>query len=74
MLELPTVKSELRTMAEKLAGLIEVSLTLNSTLNLDELLQFIIKTATEILDCESVLILLYDEKLGHLVFGLQRGR
>jgi signal transduction histidine kinase len=73
MLELPTVKSELRTMAEKLAGLIEVSLTLNSTLNLDELLQFIIKTATGILDCESVLILLYDEKQGHLVFAASNG-
>ena len=36
-------------------------------------MQFIIKTATEILDCESVLILLYDEKRGHLVFAASNG-
>jgi signal transduction histidine kinase len=60
---------ELRYMAEQLARLIEVSLTLNSTLNLDELLQFIIQTATKIINCESVSILLYDEKRKQLVFA-----
>jgi signal transduction histidine kinase len=65
--------SDLRTMAEQMARLIEVSVTLNSTLNLEELLQFIIRSATEILDCESVSILLYDEKQGRLVFAAATG-
>jgi signal transduction protein with GAF and PtsI domain len=39
------------------------------SLNQDELLQFIIRTASEILDCESVSILLYDEKRDHLIFA-----
>ncbi len=66
-------KPDLRSMAEQLARLIEVSVTLNSTLNLDELLQFISRSATEILDCESVSILLYDEKRAHLVFAAATG-
>jgi signal transduction histidine kinase len=65
--------SDLRTMAEQMARLIEVSVTLNSTLNLEELLQFIIRSATEILDCESVSMLLYDEKRGRLVFTAATG-
>jgi signal transduction histidine kinase len=66
-------KPDLRYMAEQLARLIEVSVTLNSTLNLDELLQFIIRSATEILDCESVSILLYDEKNSRLNFAAATG-
>ena len=66
-------KPDLRSMAEQLARLIEVSVTLNSTLNQDELLQFIIRTATEILDCESVSILLYDEKKASLFFAAATG-
>lgn len=69
----PNPKTNLRYMAEQLARLIEVSVTLNSTLNLDELLRFIILTATEIIDCESVSILLYDEKRGQLVFEAATG-
>ena len=70
---MPNPKPDLRTMAEQLARLIEVSVQLNSTLNLDELLQFIIRTATEILDCESVSILLYDEKRARLIFAAASG-
>jgi signal transduction histidine kinase len=66
---MPNPKTDLRYMAEQLARLIEVSVTLNSTLNLDDLLRFIIRTATEIIDCESVSILLYDEKRSRLVFA-----
>ena len=65
--------SDLRTMAEQMARLVEVSVTLNSTLNLEELLQFIIRSATEILDCESVSILLYEDKRGRLVFAAATG-
>ena len=43
-------RPQLRHMAEQLARLIEVSVQLNSTLNLDDLLQFIIEAAAEILD------------------------
>jgi signal transduction histidine kinase len=62
-------RHELRRMAENLAKLIEVSVTLNSTLNLDELLQFIIRTAAEILNCQAVSILLFDEKRNMLFFA-----
>lgn len=66
-------RPQLRHMAEQLARLIEVSVTLNSTLNFDDLLQFIIETAADILDCESVSILLYDEKRGQLGFAAATG-
>ncbi|KAF0109169.1 MAG: PAS domain-containing protein [Anaerolineaceae bacterium] len=66
-------KPELRQMAEQMARLVEVSVTLNSTLNLDELLQFIIRTAAEILDCQAVSILLHDEKKNSLVFAAATG-
>jgi signal transduction histidine kinase len=66
-------RPQLRQMAEQLARLIEVSITLNSTLNLDDLLQFIIETAADLLDCESVSILLYDEKHARLVFAAATG-
>jgi signal transduction histidine kinase len=69
----PNPIPNLRYMAEQLARLIEVSLTLNSTLNLDELLSFIIRTAAEIINCESVSILLFDEKRGRLVFAAATG-
>lgn len=66
-------RHELRRMAEKLAKLIEVSVTLNSTLNLEELLQFIIRTAAEILNCQAVSILLFDEKRNLLFFAASTG-
>jgi signal transduction histidine kinase len=59
--------------AKQLAHLMEVSLTLNSTLNLDDLLQYIIKTAAEVLDCEAASILLYDEKRNRLFFAASTG-
>ncbi len=66
-------KPDLRYVAEQMARLIEVSVTLNSTLNLDDLLRFIIRTATEILDCKSVSILLYDETRDKLIFAAATG-
>ena len=59
--------------AKQLARLMEVSMTLNSTLNLDELLQYIIKTAAELLDCEATSLLLYDEKRNRLFFAAATG-
>ena len=51
----------------------EVSLTLNSTLNIDDLLTYIIKTAAELLGCEAASLLLYDEKRNRLFFAAATG-
>ncbi len=50
------------------ARLIEISLTLNSTLDQDVILQSIIETATDVIECEAVSILLYDEERKELRF------
>jgi len=51
---------------QQLRRLVELSVTLNSTLDLDALLQLITSTATELLDCEEASILLYDDKQSRL--------
>lgn len=56
-----------------LLRLVELSVTLNSTLDLDVLLQLITATATEVLDCEAASILLYDEKSPRLYFAAATG-
>ena len=58
---------------KSLLRLVELSVTLNSTLELDELLQLITETATELLDCEAASILLYDEKNPRLFFAAATG-
>lgn len=58
---------------QQLLRLVELSMTLNSTLDLDELLQTITATATELLDCEASSILLYDEKNPRLYFAASTG-
>jgi len=57
----------------QLLRLVELSVILNSTLDLDELLQQITETATELLDCEASSILLYDEKHPRLYFAAATG-
>jgi signal transduction histidine kinase len=57
----------------QLLRLVELSVTLNSTLDLDELLRLITATATELLDCEASSILLYDEKNPRLYFAAATG-
>ncbi|MDX1377760.1 MAG: GAF domain-containing sensor histidine kinase [Anaerolineales bacterium] len=57
----------------KLLRLVELSVTLNSTLDLDELLQLITATATELLECEASSILLYDERNPRLYFAAATG-
>ena len=59
--------------AKQLARLMEGSLTLNSTLNIDDLLTYIIKTAAELLGCEAASLLLYDEKRNRLFFAAATG-
>ena len=58
---------------QQLLRLVELSMTLNSTLDLNELLQTITATATELLDCEASSILLYDEKNPRLYFAASTG-
>ncbi len=58
---------------KSLRRLVELSVTLNSTLDPDDLLQLITATATELLDCEAASILLYDEKKPRLYFAAATG-
>ena len=58
---------------KQLKRLVELSVTLNSTLDLDALLRLITATATELLDCEAASILLYDEKQSRLYFAAATG-
>ncbi len=64
---------ELEQHNEQLKRLVELSVTLNSTLDLDALFQQITTTATELLDCEAASILLYDEKHPRLYFAAATG-
>jgi K+-sensing histidine kinase KdpD len=56
-----------------LLRLVELSVTLNSTLELEALLQLITATATELLECEAASILLFDEKNPRLYFAAATG-
>ncbi len=53
---------------EQMKQLVDLSVQLNSTLKLDDLLQLIIRTAADLLHCEAASILLYDEKQPQLFF------
>ena len=64
---------KLKETLSRLRRLVELSVTLNSTLNVNELLSLIIGTAAEILDCEAASILLYDEKKQALFFAAATG-
>ncbi len=58
---------------QPLRRLVELSVTLNSTLDFEVLIQWIIDTAVELLDCEAASLLLYDEKNPHLFFAASTG-
>src|SRR5712691_10455928 len=64
---------ELEKQNQQLNRLVELSLTLNSTLDLDAILQLITNTATELLDCKAASMLLYDEKHPRLYFAAATG-
>jgi K+-sensing histidine kinase KdpD len=72
-LALDTQASESQKLVQQLARLVEVSVQLNSTLDPDQLLQFIIQAAADLLECEAASILLYDEKRGELCFTSATG-
>ncbi len=71
--EPPIAQTELRRTVNLLARLVENSLTLNSTLDPDRLLLFIIDTAAQLLECEAVSVLLFDEDRGELRFAASTG-
>lgn len=71
-MNLPTSTSterEQQRLLKGLARLAQISLTLNSTLDPDDLLKYIALTAAEVLGCEAVSILLYDDKKEELRFA-----
>ena len=61
-------KNELRRMALQLARIVEISVTLNSTLEIDQLLKFILETAVSLLKCEAASIMMCDEDERNLTF------
>ncbi len=64
---------ELRQLIVRLSRLVEVSVTLNSTLDIEPLLNFLIGTAADLLDSEAAAILLFDEKTQRLFFAASTG-
>ena len=54
--------NRLRQMVVRLSRLVEISVTLNSTLELDRLLQFIIRSAADLVESETVSILLVSDQ------------
>lgn len=65
--------AQLRDMVIRRSRLLEISVTLNSTLELDRLLDFIVESATDLLECEAASILLLEEKTQNLIFAAATG-
>lgn len=64
---------QLQKNVKKITRLVEISGILNSTLKPDLLLQTILDTAAELLECSDVSILLYDERTEKLRFAAATG-
>jgi len=62
-------EAEIREKTQKIARLVEISAILNSTLKPEILLQNILQSAAELLDCSIISILLYDERVNELRFA-----
>lgn len=62
-----------RELVHRYSRLVEISVTLNSTLDQDRLLQFIIDSAADLVDSEGASILLMDEKTKNLEFAAATG-
>ena len=58
----------LKSTLGQFARLIEISLNLNTALDQEKILNLILNTAAEILGCEAVSIMLYDENIEELYF------
>lgn len=68
-----TFESETQQKLKKMTRLVEISLTLNSTLKLEVLLQNILDVAVELLECDATSVLLYDERREELRFVAATG-
>jgi putative nucleotidyltransferase with HDIG domain len=66
---MPRTKVKFQYKNDHLIRLVEISITLNSTLDLDKILAYIIQTAAEVMECEAVSILLYDQEKSDLFFA-----
>src|SRR5512146_889167 len=67
--QVPAVPSEVHRMLEKMERLMEINITLNSTLQLNQVLDLIIDKAVEMLECEAGSILLYNREKDCLYFS-----
>src|SRR5512147_846786 len=65
----PAVPSEVHRMLEKMERLMEINITLNSTLQLNQVLDLIIAKVVEMLECEAGSILLYNREKDCLHFS-----
>src|SRR6266496_5829352 len=63
------VPYEIHRMLQKMERLMEINITLNSTLELSQVLDLIITKAVEMLECEAGSILLYNKEKGCLYFS-----
>ena len=70
---LPAEVDSLHQMVVRLSRLVEISVTLNSTLELQRLLEFLIGSAADLLESEAASILLVDEKTQQLYFAASTG-
>lgn len=70
---LPPGQRELKAQLKKLIRLVEISIRLNSTMDPEQLVQSIIQSATELLDCEAASLLLFDESTQKLHFAAATG-
>jgi signal transduction histidine kinase len=70
---LPAEVDNLHQMVVRLSRLVEISVTLNSTLELQRLLEFLIGSAADLLESEAASILLVDEKTQQLYFAAATG-
>lgn len=64
-----SVPVQLQQMLRKMERLMEINLTLSSTLELNQVLDLIIANAVEMLECEAGSILLYNKERGSLTFS-----
>ncbi|MGB8980885.1 MAG: HD domain-containing phosphohydrolase [Anaerolineales bacterium] len=64
-----SIPAEVRRMLEKMERLMEINITLNSTLELNQVLDLIIAKAIEMLECEAGSILLYNKEKDCLDFA-----
>jgi signal transduction histidine kinase len=69
----PSPSTDLRRLVARLSRLVEISVTLNSTLDLDRLLQFIIESAADLVESEAASILLLDDNTHDLFFAASTG-